>query len=273
MVAPRILAFLSAVALLGCAGVRQVVAGAFERPRLHFESAGVESFDLEGATAVARYHLENPNGFGIRVARLSYGLEVEGRRVAAGALPAGLHLPSRGSAPLVVPVRVRYQDLPGFLETVARRDRVAYRVAGAVGFDTAIGPVDLPYSHSGEVPLPRLPSFSLESVRVGSAGLGGVTVDLRIRVGNGNAFPIPGGRLEYRLDLNGAPAVRSAAAALSPVAARGSAVLDVPVRIDVLAAGLGLGQALSSGRAEVLISGAAAYGSLRLPVELRGATR
>jgi len=45
------------------------------------------------------------------------------------------------------------------------------------------------------------------------------------------------------------------------------------VKVDLLAAGLGAGQALSSGRAEVVLSGSAAWGSLRIPVDLRGATR
>ena len=182
-------------------------------------------------------------------------------------------MPARGAAPLVVPVRVRYADVPAFLEVVASRDRVACRVSGSVGFDTAIGPVDLPYSHTAEVPLPRLPAFAFDSVRVGPAGFGGLQVDLRIRVANGNPFPIPGARLEYRLDLDGAPAVRSAAAQLAPVPAGGSALVHVPVKVDLLAAGLGVGRALASGRAEVALSGAVAYGSLRLPVELRAAAR
>jgi LEA14-like dessication related protein len=268
-----VLSLLAPLALAACAGVQKMISGAFERPRLQLESVGVEAVDLEGATAVARYRVENPNGFSVPVARLSYQLDVEGQRVAAGALPGGLRLPARGAAPLVIPVRVRYGDVPAFLEHVARRDRIAYRVAGSVGFDTALGAVDLPWSHSGEVPLPKLPAFSVDSVRVGGAGFTGVTIDIKVRVGNRNPFPLPGGRLEYRLDLNGAPAVRGAAASLAPVPAGGSAVLDLPVKVDLLAAGLGAGQALSSGRAEVVLSGSAAWGSLRIPVDLRGATR
>jgi LEA14-like dessication related protein len=264
---------IAALGLSACAGVGQMISGAFERPRLQLETVGVEAVDLEGVTAVAHYRVENPNGFGLTVARLSYQLDVEGQRVVAGSLPGGLRLPARGAAPLVIPVRVRYADVPGFLEHVSQRDRIAYRVAGSVGFDTAVGAVDVPWSHSGEAPLPKLPAFSVDSVRLSGAGFTSVTVDLKIRLGNDNAFPIPGGRLDYRLDLNGAPAARATAASLASVPAGGSAVLDVPVKVDLLAAGLGAGQALAGGRAEVVLSGSAAWGSLRIPVELRGATR
>ncbi len=267
------LALLASLALTSCAGMEKMIGGAVEPPRLHLESVGVEGVDLEGATAVAHYRVENPNGFGLAVARLSYQLELEGQRLAAGSLPGGLRLPARGAAPLTIPVRVRYADVPAFLELVARRDRLAYRVSGAVGFDTGVGPLDIPWSHSGEVPLPRLPTLAVDSVRVSGAGFTGVVVDLKVRVGNRNAFPLPGGRLEYRLDLNGAPAVRSGAAALAAVPASGSAVLDLPVKVDLLAAGLGAGQAIASGRAEVVLSGTAAWGWLRIPVTLRAATR
>ncbi len=269
---PAALALLS-LALASCAGMDKMIGGALQPPRLELESVAVEAVDLEGATAVARYRVENPNGFGVSVARLSYRLEVEGQQLAAGALPGGLRLPARGAAPLTVPVRVRYGDVPAFVERVAGRDRLAYRVSGAAGFDTPVGSLDVPWSHSGEVPVPRLPALAVDSVRLTGAGLAGVAVDLKIRVSNRNAFAIPGGRLEYRLDLNGAPAIQGGAAALAPVPAGGSAVLDLPVRVDLLAAGLGAGQALGAGRAEVVLSGAAAWGSLRIPVDLRAATR
>lgn len=264
---------LAALGLSACAGVGKVISGAFERPRLQLEAVGVEAIDLEGATAVAHYRVENPNDFGLTVARLSYQLDVEGQRVVAGSLPGGLRLPARGAAPLVVPVRVRYADIPAFLERVTQRDRVAYQVAGSVGFDTALGAVDIPWSHAGEVPLPKLPTFSVDSVRFSEAGFTGLTLGLKIRVGNRNAFPIPGGRLDYRLSLNGAPAVRAAAASLAAVPAGGSTVVDVPVTVDLLAAGMGARQALAGGRTEVVLSGSAAWGSLRVPVDLRGWTR
>lgn len=270
---PALLAALAALSLSACAGVGKVISGAFERPRLQLETVGVEAIDLEGATAVARYRVENPNGFSLTVARLSYQLDVEGQQVVAGSLPGGLRLPARGAAPLVIPVRVRYADVPAFLERVTQRDHVAYRVAGSVGFDTALGAVDIPWSHTGEVPLPKLPAFSVDSVRLSGAGFTGLTVALKIRLGNRNAFPIPGGRLDYRLDLNGAPAVRAAAASLASVPAGGSTVVDVPVKVDLLAAGMGAGQALAGGRTEVALSGSAAWGSLRIPVDLRGASR
>ena len=268
-----VLALLAPLALAACAGVQKMISGTFERPRLQLESVGVEAVDLEGATAVARYRVENPNGFSVPVARLSYQLDVEGQRIVAGALPGGLLLPARGAAPLVIPVRVRYGDVPAFLDLVARRDRIAYRVAGSVGFDTALGPVDLPWSHSGEVPLPRLPTFAVDSVRVSGAGFTALAIDLKVRVANRNAYPIPGGRLEYRLDLNGAPVVRGGAAALAPVPAGGSAVLNLPVEVDLLTAGLGARQVVAGGRAQVVLSGSAAWGWLRIPVDLRGTTR
>ena len=50
-------------------------------------------------------------------------------------------------------------------------------------------------------------------------------------------------------------------------------MLDLPVRVDLLAAGLGAGQAITGGRTELVLSGTAAWGALRIPIELRAATR
>ena len=135
------------LALASCAGLQDLARTAFERPRLAFRSAAVEGLDLEGATVALRFDLENPNGFGLDLARVGYGLEVEGTRIATGDLPGGLAIPARGTAPLTVPVRVRFADVPGIVSLLTGgRDQIRYRVAESNLYAYMFG-VKLPISH------------------------------------------------------------------------------------------------------------------------------
>lgn len=269
MTASRSAALLSALALAGCATVRDFAASAFQRPTLTFQSASVEGLDLEGVTVVLHYMLENPNTVGARLSRLSYALDVEERRALSGSLPGGLEVPSRGAAPLPVAVRVRFADLTGLVEALSSKEEVAYRVSGDAGVDTPIGTLDLPFQHSGRVPVPRLPAFSIESARVVGGALS-PGIALRLRVSNLNAFPLPEGRVEYRVEVAGRPVVRAATATLAPVPARGNASLDLPVQIDLLAAGSALAAAMQGGAVEVVVHGDAGFASVRVPLDLRG---
>jgi LEA14-like dessication related protein len=269
MTAHRLAALTSALALAGCAAVRDLAASAFQRPTLTFESASVEGLDLEGVTVVLHFRLGNPNSVGARLSRLGYALDVEDRRVVSGSLPGGLEIPSRGAAPLPVAVRVRFAALPGLVEALGSKDEVAYRISGDAGVDTPIGTLDLPFQHSGRVPVPRPPGFSIESARVvGGALAPGIA--LRLRVSNRNAFPLPEGRIEYRVEVAGRPVARAATATLAPVPAKGSASVELPVQVDLLAAGSALAAALQGGSVEVAVHGDAGFATVRVPLDLRG---
>jgi LEA14-like dessication related protein len=247
----------------GCAGLRDLAG--MQRPTLAFESASIEGLDLDGVTVVLHYRLTNPNALGLHLARLAYGLEVEGQRVAAGELPAGLQIPGRGTVPFPVPVRFRFQDLPGLLGTLLSKEEVSYRVSGVAGLDSPIGALDLPFEHSGKAPVPRPPAFAIESAR-----LDGTLLRLRLRIANRNAFPLPAGGLDYRVELAGATVARGTAAQVAPVPPGGSAALDLPVSLDLALAGRALSQALGGGSPEVALRGSAGFGALKVPLDLKG---
>src|SRR5512133_3003435 len=138
-----------ALALLAaCASLRDLARSAFQTPRLEFRSASLQALDLEGATIGVVFDLTNPNGFGLDLARVGYGVEVEGARVATGELPGGLAIPASGKAALTIPVRFRFADVPGIVSLLTtHRDAVHYKLTGNVGVRTPVGVIDLPLSH------------------------------------------------------------------------------------------------------------------------------
>ena len=260
----------SAAALLpGCAALQEVAKSAFREPKLTFRSAALQSFDLEGATLGFTFDLENPNGFGLDVARLGYGVEVEGTRVAAGEMPGGLKIAASGSTPVTFPVRVRFRDVPGIVSLLTTsRDRIGYRLSGKLGVRSPVGVIDLPMSHSGGLDLPRLPSFSLGRVGVRSASLREVALDVRVDVANPNAFPIPAGTLAYALRLEGAQVARADGKALGVVPGKGKTSVTIPVRVDLLSAGRAVQAALSGGEVRVGLDGMADLAGIPVPLDL-----
>lgn len=262
-------ALAATLALSGCAAVNQLAASAFEKPRLTFRSATLQSLDLEGATLGFAFDLENPNGFGLSVARLGYGVELEGTRVVTGQMPGGLKIPAAGKAPVTFPVRVRYRDVPGIVSLLGKqRDAIAYRLSGAVGVQTPIGVVELPMSHSASLPLPKLPAFALDGLAIRSVSLTQVAMDLNVRVKNPNAFPIPAGKLDYALGLAGATVARGDDRALSGVAGSGSAVVTIPLRFNVLEAGRAATDLVRGSPVDVNLRGTADVGGLPIPLDL-----
>ncbi len=266
-----LLALVLPAVLAGCAGLQDLAKAAFQEPRLTFRSVALDRLDLEGATLAFTWDLENPNAFGADVARAAWQIEVEGTRVAAGDLPAGLSIPANGKAPLTFPVRVRFRDVPGIVNLLGSgRSDLAYRLSGSLGIRTPIGVVDLPMSHADRVKVPSLPRFAIDGLRVRSVSLSTVSLDVRVRVQNPNAFPLPDGQLDYALAVAGASVARAQGASVGAVPGNGSAVVEIPVKIDVLSAGRAASELARGGDVQVDLTGNANVAGLPLPLQLSG---
>jgi LEA14-like dessication related protein len=265
------LALVTCFALLsGCAEVGKLAAAAVDPPRLTFRSVELRSLDLEGATLGFNFDVENRNSFGLDVAKITYGLEVEGTRVTAGDIPGGLKLPARGTAPLTFTSRFRFRDVPGIASLLGKRDSVRYRLSGSVGVQTPLGVLELPMSHEDRVNLPRAPRFSLEGLSIRSASLSRVALEVRLRVTNPNGFPLPAGKLDSALSLGGAQVARVNERALSAVAGNGSAVIAIPVQLDLGEAGRAAVELVRGSRVDVSLRGAADVAGLQVPLDLGG---
>jgi LEA14-like dessication related protein len=265
------LALLVPAVLAGCAGLADLARVAFEEPKLSFRSAALQALDLEGATVAFVFDLDNPNGFGLDLARGAWGIEVEGTRIATGDLPRGIAVPARGAAPISFPVRVRFADVPGIVSLLrGGRDEVGYRLTGSVGVQTPAGVLDLPLSHSDRIRLPSLPRFGVDGLSVRSVSLSSIGVGLRLQVRNPNGFAIPAGKLDYTLGIAGAQVARAEGAALGAVAAGQTSVVEIPVRVDVASAGRAATDLARGGEVDVDLRGTAEIAGLPLPVAVKG---
>ncbi len=265
------LALVASLALLpGCAEVGKLAAAAVDPPKLTFRSVDVRSLDLEGATMGFNFDVENRNSFGLDVAKITYGLEVEGTRVTSGDIPGGLRLPAQGKAPVTFTARLRYRDVPGIASLLGKRETVRYRLSGSVGIRTPLGPLELPMSHEDQVALPRAPRFSLDGLSIRSASLSRLSLEVRVRITNPNGFPLPAGKLDSALSLAGAQVARVDDRPLSTVGGNGSAVVAIPIQLDLQEAGRAAADLIRGGKVDVGLRGAADVAGLKVPLDLGG---
>lgn len=264
------LAVLLGALAAGCAGLKDLARSAFQEPKLTYRSAKLQSLDLEGATVAFLFDLSNPNAIGLNLARASWAIEVDGTRVAAGDLPAGLAIPANGTAPLSFPVRVRFRDVPGIVSLIGSgKDELPYRLSGSLGVRTPIGILDLPLSHSDRLHLPRLPHFAVEGLAVRSVSFSSIGLAVRLRVKNPNGFPLPPGAIDYALGIGGSRVARAEGARIEAVPGGASAIVEIPVRVDLASAGRAASDLVKGGDVDVQLTGKADVAGLPLPLDLR----
>jgi LEA14-like dessication related protein len=262
----RLALLLAPLLLAGCASLQQLAAGALDPPRLRLERASVAAVDLEGATLVLDFTVDNPNGLSLDVAGATWRLAVEGAEVAEGDLPGGVALPARGTAPFAVTVRLRWADAARLAEQVRHQPEVAWRVEGTIDVEWPAGRLSLPYRHQGRLPVPELPAVRLAGASLEVVSFTELEVDLSLDVTNPNEFLLPGATLRFDLLLNGVVVATAREATLRRVDAHGEARLVVPVRVSLVGAGRAAGTMHGGGKLQ--LRGTVSAGGLERRVEL-----
>lgn len=273
----RLAALAALVALAACGGSRprpEPVNVPVLPPIVTFRAATLASAGFEGVTVDVAFDVENPNPFALPVVRLAHAVSVEGVPAFSGTAPCTAAVASRGTYPVAVPVFLPFGRIPDIGEKVVLGRPIAYRAAGSVGFQTPAGVMDLPVAWEGTMPVPKLPQFSFEGIEVGGLGALTLSFDVKLRILNPNAFPLPSGRLGHRLAVAGAP-VASGDQRIPPVPAGGTAVFAIPAQVNVVGAGTGVVKgvwtALQGAEVPVALEGQATIANI--PIDVRMESR
>lgn len=265
----RIAAVAVLTTLAGCAGLGGVLRQGVRTPEVSVVSAAPIGVDFEGLTVAVDLRVMNPNPIGLRARGFSWQVDVEGGRVASGDAPGGLTLPANGVADSRVTARLRFADLGNLVRLAESRETVAFKVAGEVAIETPIGPMDVPWSWTGDLPVPSLPRVELGGIRLGRQTFTETELLVRLRVENPNAFPLPAASVRLDVELAGERVAQAATEQLAALGAGAAATLEVPVRMSVLGAGRVLLQ--NRGRQlRVAVRGTAGFGWMQLPFEVSG---
>ena len=147
---------LSAVACLaaGCASTGAMI----ERPGVSLRNVEVADIDLDGQTFVLGFDVVNPNPFPLPIRSVSYGVELEGLRLASGETQTSFTVPAGGDSHFAITVDVDlmhtapqlvfivrdgiYRDIPYALEgslaiDVPLAKPVSFRNQGSIRLDAA----------------------------------------------------------------------------------------------------------------------------------------
>jgi LEA14-like dessication related protein len=91
--------------------------------------------------------VDNPNSVSLNLARLDYGLLVNGNRLIDGVSTDRITIPARGANDVRLRARVGYKDIPNLFQQIAnvvQGQRANYEVQGNAYFDTPIGQMRFP---------------------------------------------------------------------------------------------------------------------------------
>ena len=255
--------------LCSCSVVRSFLTGAYEAPKFTFKEVRFDKADLKGADVTLIWNVQNPNAAGLEVASADYALDVDGHRLVSGAPPLGLKIAGNGQSEVALPAHLIWTELAQTVEQLFSKDSVHYKASGTVGLQSTIaGIVSIPVEHEGDFPTPKLPTFSLDNLRIESVSLTGARLVVPIKLSNKNGFPLPLGNLAGDVQIGGERVGTLSAVASGLIAAGQERIIEVPLDISFLGARAAAQAIASSGNAEVKIDGKLGAGGLDVPIHV-----
>ncbi len=228
-----LLAVLLGMLLSGCADVSNFVQQFLQKPQVSLEEVTFRELSLLQGTVVFHIRITNPNPVGATVNRIQYNLTMNERDFVKGTLAEGIQIKASCSETVELPVTVTYLDLFQSVKDLLSAEAMSYHLFGSVG----IGPMDIPYSKKGNLPVPKLPEISLKQVRVTSLSLAGATVKFTVDLKNKNPFALALQGIQYRIRLGGTAFAKGKARAVYSITERGTSTVEIPVRVNFLKLG------------------------------------
>jgi LEA14-like dessication related protein len=267
-----VLVFLICLTAAGCASLRQLLAGAFQKPTVRFKNATLQNASLSDATMNLVWELENPNPIGLTLAGLDYKFSVEGKQVVAGTPPTGMNIAASGSSDLTFPANIKFADIVPVIQTFLTKDHAAYRAEGMLGFKTPIGNIRLPLSYDGQFEVPKIPKIEMAPPRITNLGLTSATVEFPLSVTNQNTYALPIKALAGSIQIAGANVGQISTGNLGDLSPKSARQVTVPLTIH-FAQATQAALALRNGSATVAFNGKVDSGATSIPIQFQQTLR
>ncbi len=225
-------------------------------PTVQFSRFDVKDIDFEHIETDFVFNLDNPNPIGMPLSRFSYDLALQEVPFLSGDDPNGLALVANGTSEVALPVSLTFEGIYELIQAVRGEDVVGFDLAGGFGFDTALAPVDISYAESGDFPALRIPKLQLGKLRLVSADLEAVDLELDFDLENDHGSALDFANLDFDLAFAGVRVGGGIVEEVGSVEGASSKTFKLPFAIDYFDAITAVAAAASGEKLRVNIDAA-----------------
>lgn len=235
---PLLLGGVVCLFLVSCAALEQA---RWQEPEVRLLSTELVRLTPTNAYLETRFEVTNPNAFGVSLGMLDYDVVVNGARVLDGEQSEGQRIAAGDNTEVMLPVALSFQELASLISDFSSRDEIDYAVSGGMTFDIPVaGAVRVPANASGSLPVPRLPTIEVTSLRADRVSLSGADAVLGLRINNPNRFGLVIDRFSYEFALDNRRVASGDSRQQVRLEEQGSGMVEIPLSVSFIDAGTSL---------------------------------
>lgn len=260
----------------GCQSLQDLT-GLTAKPAARVVGSSIRGLSLQNAVLLFDVEVANPYSAGLPLADLSYTLGSNGRKLLEGSIQPSGSIPARGKQIIQLPVTVGFAPLMTTLKGVKPGAVLPYTADFRITVDAPVlGRVEVPFSKTGELPVPAVPEVEMAGYEIGRLGLDQTSGTVKLRIRNTNQFPLDLKRLGMSFALGGQEVGSSRLSDAASLQPGESATLSVPLSFSPRTAGASLFNLLRGKQIAYQVSGSieanTRFGPISIPYSRIGNT-
>jgi LEA14-like dessication related protein len=230
--------------LLSCATVQQLAN--IRKPDLNVKDVRITGLDLTKVDLAFDVQIDNPNSLSATLAGFDYDFLLNEESFLKGKQDKEMVIEAKGESIMEVPLSLNFQDLYNTYQKLKDHDSTAYTMNFGLDFNLPVlGLTHVPVSHSGYLPLIKIPSLSVKYLRLNKLNLTGANLELQLGVNNPNAFSFLLQNFKYNFAVNGQTWAEGLSQKKMSIDEKGESTISIPVSLNFLQMGQTAYQVLS----------------------------
>jgi LEA14-like dessication related protein len=190
----------------------RTLSGLVNEPKISFNSVSVAGLSFSGADLLAKINVENGNSFSIPFPEVDWKLYIGDTSFLNGTVKNDKKIAARSTTTVEIPFHVPYEGLYKTIGTLLNVDEASYRVDIGMRFPIPVlENKTFSSSHSGSLPMLKMPVLSFGGVKFNSLTPNKVEFVLSWSMENKNAFAVSLDKLSYDFAVNGSSWARGRA--------------------------------------------------------------
>lgn len=154
-----------AVVLTGCQQLDKMPDLKQLLPKVRFGDVKVDDLNFQKLDGKLVLEVDNPYPVGLGLRKTDWKLGLAGHPFLDGTDSGGLNIEPAGTGNVRIPFSMKFVDALKVAGD-AGGDRLPYTLDTVLGFDTPLGPLDVPLHHEGTLPALRMPKVRLTGLRI-----------------------------------------------------------------------------------------------------------
>jgi len=232
----RISLFLVFGFLAGCASVQNLMN--IKKPDVTVQNVRITGLSFSTIDLSFDLAISNPNALSVSLAGFDYDLILNNSSFLKGQQDKSISIESRSTSQVDIPLQLAFKDIYNTFKSLSNKDSSEYEAKFGLNFNLPVlGITRIPINKKGSIPLLRLPSVKISSLKLKKIGFTSASLNLAIEVDNSNPLQFLLNQIQYDFQVAGNSWVNGISNKKITIARNDKSEINIPIELNFLQMG------------------------------------